>query len=68
MTEFKQAVLVVYASTNGRDNWHPLLSAEVPEWVKAPDTMGRLVAGEQCMDVRQGESGSMWYRAERAPS
>lgn len=62
----KQAHLVIFASVNGRDGWHPLAPAEVPAWVKDPETMGRLVAGEMCMDTAQGDQGSSWYRAERA--
>ena len=64
----KQAVLVVFESPNGRDNWKPLMAADVPEWVRHPDVMGRLVAGEQCMDAAQGDKGSKWYRASRVVS
>lgn len=64
----KQAVLVVYESANGRDNWKPLQAADVPEWVRHPDIMGRLVGGEECMDAAQGDKGSKWYRASRAVS
>jgi len=61
----KQAMLIIYVSPNGRDGWKPLLSDAVPEWVKAPDIMGRLVAGEMCMDAAQGTSGSDWFKAMR---
>lgn len=61
----KQAVFVVYESPNGRDNWRPLQAADVPEWVKHPDIMGKLATGQQCMDAAQGDKGSKWYRAER---
>jgi len=59
----KQAVLVIYRSANGRDGWQPVMQHDVPEWVKEPSIMGRLVAGEQCMDVAEGDAGSYWYRA-----
>ena len=61
----KQARLVVYKSENGRDGWMSCMADEVPEFVKRPEVMGRLVAGEQCMDVGEGDSGSAWYRALR---
>lgn len=72
----KQARAVVFASVNGRDNWHPLTPAEVPAWVKNdPKIMGRLLAGEQCMDTANGYrgaivvpvegTGGVWYRAQK---
>lgn len=64
----KQAQLVIYKSENGRDNWKPLSPGEVPDWVKAPEVMGRLVAGEACMDAKIGDKGSDWYRADRVVS
>lgn len=60
-----EANLIIYCSINGRDVWAPVLPAEVPEWVKDPDIMGRLVAGEMCSDVAEGVTGSLWYRAEK---
>lgn len=64
----KQGRLVIYRSVNGRDNWQPIGEFDVPEWVKQPDVMGRLVAGEQCMDPTEGSRGSAWYRAVRVVS
>ena len=64
----KQAVLVVFESPNGRDNWVPLMASDVPEWVRHPDIMGKLVSGQQCMDAAQGDKGSKWYRASRVVS
>ena len=61
----KQARLVIYRSANGRDNWQPIPATDVPEFVKDPVTMGRLVAGQQCMDAGEGSRGSAWYRAVR---
>ena len=59
----KHERLVIFASVNGRDNWIPVHENDVPAWVKDPHTMGRLVAGEQCMNCREGRDGSLWYCA-----
>lgn len=67
MTVLTQGTLIVFASVNGDDPWHPVTADEVPEWVKHPDTMGRMVAGEMCCKADEGEKGSLWYRAERVP-
>lgn len=64
-TDLKQEALVIFTSATGRPPWHPLKEEEVPAWVKAPDVMGKMVAGEDCMDVAQGDKGSNWYRAVR---
>ena len=61
MTDYAQ--LVILASKNGRDDWFPVEHSEVPEWVKDPDNMGRLVNGEACMKCDEGPTGSLWYRA-----
>jgi len=63
----KQALMVIFRSPNGRDNWCPIGEADVPAWVKAAEVMARLVAGEMCMDCQEGENGSDWYRAELSP-
>lgn len=64
--QFTQGVIIVLKSENGRDNWRPILPNEVPEFVKHPAVMGRLVAGEECMDAGEGKNGSAWYRAQKA--
>ena len=64
----KKAHCVIYRSENGRDNWEPVMFDSVPEWVKDPVVMGRLIAGEQCMDAGEGDTGSAWYKAIRAVS
>ena len=61
----KTAALIVYASVNGQDSWHPLKREEVPEWVCEPDNMAHLVAGDMCCNPASGGVGSLWYRAER---
>ena len=60
----KQANLVILCSEDGKI-WHPLKPDEVPAWVKEPAIVGRMVAGEMCMDPRQEPKGSPWYRAEQ---
>jgi hypothetical protein len=63
--QFAQAYLIVFVSKDGETDWHPLRWDEVPEWVKHPDNMARLVDGDMCQDPTQGEAGSSWYKAER---
>ena len=57
------AELVILASANGRDGWRLVLPADVPEWLKGPETMGRLMRGESAMKPCEGEAGSDWYAA-----
>ena len=64
----KQAHLIIYSSPNGRTDWHPVESHALPGWVKDPDVMGRLVAGEECMKADEGDKGSNWYRAVKVLS
>jgi len=64
MTHLAQAELVILASADGRGAWSPVLPAAVPDWIKEPDTLARLVAGECAMKADEGESGSLWYRAQ----
>lgn len=59
-----QTRLVILRSEDGRDNWQSVLPADVPEWVKAPENIARLVAGDMCMKADEGEKGSDWFRAE----
>lgn len=62
----KQDVLVIFTSTTGRAPWHPVKPTEVPDWVKHPDVMARLVAGEEAMKCDEGVAGSNFYRAIKA--
>jgi len=59
----KSDTLIIYTSENGRDPWAAVLPDTVPEWLKRPDIVGRLVAGQMCMDPRS-VSGTDWFRAE----
>lgn len=56
----KAATLVIWHSRTGKRKWNPVLPAEVPEWVKDKDVLGRLVAGEKAYMKGYG-----WFRAEK---
>jgi hypothetical protein len=44
----------------GPDKWRPLLPADIPEWIKAPEVINELKGGvEVCIAP---ESGGNWYR------
>lgn len=60
-----EATLIIFKSKNGRDGWEPVLPADVPEFVKKPTTIGRLVEGQMAMNPQDGENA--WYRAEQLP-
>lgn len=52
-------------SATGRDPWHPIKPEEVPEWVKHPDVIRRLLDGEEVQDVK---TVTNWYRAVQLPT
>lgn len=66
-----QARLVILESPNGRDHWRPLKPDEVPEWLKAPEVMAKLVEGEMAQR-KKSDAGVVlpetmpWYRAQPA--
>ena len=60
-----EALIVVWRSENGRDPWEPVLPEDVPDWVKDPKRMARMLEGSMICDPTEGESGSAWYRAEK---
>lgn len=64
----KQENIAIMRSENGRDGWVPVPPAEVPDWLKEPDVMGNLVAGNMACKNDEGDKGSAWYRAERVPT
>lgn len=70
MKKLKHAVLVIYQSPNGQDNWEPVKPEDVPEWLKKPDVMGRLVNGYTARFEGTGlllpDGIRPWYRAEVA--
>lgn len=61
----KRAKLIILASDNGRDNWAMVPPFEVPEWVKTPENIGKMMRGVDCMKADEGDKGSKWYRAIR---
>jgi len=54
--KMKEARLVIFSSPNGRGDWVPVKPEAVPEWVKGPDNMARLVNGQTCMKCDEGET------------
>lgn len=56
----KAGTLVIYRSSTGKRKWKPVLPAAVPAWLKDPEVLGRLVAGEMAHKPKEG-----WYRAEK---
>lgn len=62
METTEQGRFVIFTSPNGRDGWMPVKPDAVPEWVKDPDNMARLVEGDACMDPTS-ESGENWFMA-----
>lgn len=69
-----EGLLVIYVSEDDGETWAPLKPEDVPAWVKAPDVLGRLVAGEIAkrefvggMAVRD-DYRFPWYRAEKMSS
>lgn len=58
----KMDLIVVFRSPDGEKDWQIIAPAEVPEFVKDPDTMGRLMAGDI---VRNVDVSQWWYRAEK---
>jgi hypothetical protein len=66
----KLARIVVLCSANLDANvWAPVEPSEVPEFIKEPETMGRLIKGEvcQCSVLGHDEMADqdLWYRAEK---
>lgn len=57
----KQVNLIIIACEKGAGKWTPVLPADVPEWVKDPDNIARLVQGYECSKKDEG----MRYRGVR---
>lgn len=70
----KLARIVVLCSADLDANvWTPVEPSEVPEFIKEPETMGRLVKGEVCQcsvatsnRYNGDELVDLWYRAEKS--
>lgn len=52
-----QAMLVIFRSDDGQSGWTPVKPEDVPEWVKSPTTIGRIMDGEMVSD------GTGWFVA-----
>lgn len=66
MDTVKLVEVVIFASDNGRDGWEPVHQKDIPTWVLDPDTLGRMLGGEECLDCAEGMNGSKWFRAIRS--
>lgn len=61
-----EAHIVILKSEDGRAHWHPVTPDQVPEFLKDPDVMGRLVAGEMAQEsngLLLPDGAKPWYRA-----
>lgn len=66
--EPKKAVLVILVSHDEGDTWAPVPVEEVPEWLKRPEIVGRIMHGEMVQNdgrVLAASHSRPWYRAER---
>lgn len=67
----KTVCALVYSSPDGKTGWRLVKPGDVPEWVKRPAVMGRLLAGEIAKENHVGLALparlglDLWYRAER---
>lgn len=53
---------VVLASADGAEPWRPVPPEQHPEFIRDPETLGRISTGGEM--IQNGEGGE-WYRAER---
>jgi hypothetical protein len=63
------ARLIILRSANGEDDWTPVKPEDVPDWLKDPVVMGRLVAGNMAqgpVNVVLPDELRPWFRAVRA--
>lgn len=67
MAAINLALLVIYASPDGRMDWKPVPANLVPDWIKDPDTIGKLLEGNMCQSPNSA-SRTVWYRAVRVMS
>lgn len=51
----------VILASDDMEKWEPLMSEDVPNFVKDPDTMARLKDGDMCLDTTKDPR---WFRAE----
>jgi hypothetical protein len=66
-----EAMLVILRSDDDGETWKPVPTADVPEWLKAPDVVAKLVAGEMAKfagGIVIPDEMRPWYRAEKVSS
>jgi hypothetical protein len=66
--ERSQALCVIWKTTDEGKTWDPVKTADVPEFLKAPDVMANLLNGEMAQDtsgILLPQGARPWYRAER---
>ena len=66
-----EARLTILRSPDGETNWTPVSPEDVPEWLKAPEVMGRLVNGEMAqgpVSMVLPDEMRPWFRAEPVPT
>lgn len=61
-----EALLIILRSENGRDGWTAIKNEDVPDWVKDPENIRRMVEGEMCCRPETGDES--WYRCEKVSS
>ena len=52
--------LVFFRSVNGGDGWEPVEREHIPDWLRDPGIVDRLMAGEQV--VNTADKAPMYYR------
>lgn len=62
----KKAVLVILVSHDEGETWAAVPTKDVPEWLKAPEIIGRIMHGEIAQEKGRVLSAASrpWYRAE----
>lgn len=70
MTEERTGLLIILRSEDDGETWFPVEPALVPDWLKEPDVMGRMVAGDMVQQKSTILSATVlpWYRAEKMDS
>jgi len=58
-------VFEVSNTEDPNEGWELIIPADVPEWVKEPDVLGKLEEGQAvCFDP---DGGGRWYRTSHVP-
>lgn len=69
----KHAIAMVFKSPNGVDQWELVKPEDVPEWLKEPEVMARLLRDPGLTAQQEGmvivpDAVKPWYRVERVKS